>query len=137
MKSRIFISILSLIIIFYLYSCDFHSGISVVKNDRANSIYVTTELDSLAKDSAVATNYINLQQYNIDPKSFKVITVPGKNLSSTEDSVKRYLYIFDADSLNKYEKVKYFRGILKQSLIKIIRIQFNKIRNPLDTIYIK
>ncbi|MES2809543.1 MAG: hypothetical protein V4619_13010, partial [Bacteroidota bacterium] len=47
------------------------------------------------------------------------------------------LNIFDADSLDKYAKRQTSDGILKNSFIKLIRVQLNKVNGKPDTIHIK
>jgi ribosome-binding factor A len=60
-----------------------------------------------------------------------------RELNKAPDSAKIYIYIFNSDSLDKYQKLKHSNGILKHSLLKKIKIQLNKVKGHLDTIYVK
>ena len=132
MKEKI--KILMLSIVLFATSCDFKSEIAIVKNNT-NSLIVGKLWDTTNMTDGDFKDEIYLEYY-IPPGSHNVIVIPGTRLNTAPDSLKMNLYIFNNDTLDKYIELKKYDGIMKKSLLKKIEIQINKVKPPLDTIYI-
>jgi len=121
----------------WLYSCTMEprSTIAIVKNNKTFPITIGTESyqnmpDNYLYDGTFGVNFI-------DPDSSQRIILPLGGLSYRPDSFKFNMFIFNSDSIDKYRSLKQVEGIVKASLIKKISIQLNKVKEPLDTIYVK
>lgn len=133
MNKKIKISIL--LISLFAISCDHKSKIAIVKNNTSTLVIGGLWHDEHMTDSDLYNNKIYIE-YWIAPRGSNVITVPGSNLDTAPDSIKKYLYIFNNDTVDKYQKLKQYKGILRHSLLKIIKVQINKVKASVDTIYI-
>jgi hypothetical protein len=123
--------------IFLYSSCErLHIKIGYIKNNT-NTDLAGAEWDNFMADSLLCNDRINLDYY-IQPGLFEELsTRPNKgDLQELPDSSKQYIYIFNLDSLNKYQKLKICEGIVKRCLVKKIEIQLNKVKEPMDTVYI-
>ena len=118
-------------------SCEkLHIGIGYVKNNTKSDL-AGAEWDESLPDSILCHDMINLDYYLQPGLSEDLSTRPDKgNLSELPDSVKQYIYIFNLDSLNKYKKLQICEGIVKRCLVKRIEIQLNKVKEPMDTVFI-
>jgi hypothetical protein len=76
-------------------------------------------------------------KYWFEAKDSGFVSLPNIKLGYQSDSVKAYLYVFNSDSLFKYQDLKKVEGIVQHSFIKKVVIQLNQVKEPLDTIYIK
>jgi len=66
-----------------------------------------------------------------------ILTRPDKGrLSAMPDSAIQFIYFFYLDSLNKYQKLQICDGIVNHCLLKRIEIQLNKVKEPMDTVFI-
>jgi hypothetical protein len=133
MKAKI--KTLMLLISLFAISCDYKSKIAIVKNNTNNLIVGGLWHDRYMTDSDLYYNKIYIE-YWIAPKQFNVIAIPGLNINTAPDSIKKYLYFFNNDTVVKYQKLKKYKGIMKHSLLNRIEIQINKVKSPLDTIYV-
>ncbi|TWI95607.1 hypothetical protein JN11_04346 [Mucilaginibacter frigoritolerans] len=137
MKSKFYVSVtLILIAIFFITGCDWASKVAIVKNRSNKPIYIVYSLHSFVSDSSVIGSYKYLKEYIVNPDTFKTILTFDRVLNREPDSSKIYLHIFNVDSLIKYEKASHFKGIFAHSLIKSVKIQLNKVKEPADTIYV-
>jgi len=134
MKTKYNLPILILVFLVSI-SCDFKSKIAIIKNNTSGLIIGTSWPGGLLTDSILYNDSVYMT-YWLEPHANTTISVPGGKLNTAADSIKDYLYFFDKDSLDKYKKIKQYSGILKASLLKEIKIQLNKVKEPLDTIYI-
>ena len=137
MKKLISVQSFILLAMFCFSACvmDSFPSIAVLKNNSHNQILVAKQLDEFMTDSTLYKESFQSTWITVD--NYRKITVPNRNLASQPDSVKVYLYVFNADSVDKYQALKKSKGILKSSLIRKIVIQLNKVKEPLDTIYIR
>jgi hypothetical protein len=126
-----------LITTFFVVGCDWLNDVAVVKNNSNKPIFIIYTLGKVLTDSSVSSYYKTLKEFVIEPDSSKKIATANRVLKKEPDSSKIYLYIFYVDSLNKYERLSHYKGILKQSLIKSIEIQLNKTKEPIDTIHVR
>jgi hypothetical protein len=122
--------------IFLIEGCEWRNEIAIVKNNSKKSIFIIYTLGKTVTDSSVGRYYHTLKEYTIEPGSFKKLTTYNRTLRNEPDSSKIYLYVFNIDSLKKYEKVSKYEGILNHSVIKKVEIQINKIKYPIDTLYV-
>ena len=126
-----------IITIFLLSSCvmDFHSSFAIVKNNTHSPLLIA----ELSKDS-ITDNILYNERFAetwIEPNKSTSFSRPNVKLKSLPDSIKTYIYIFNHDSLYKYQTLKKIEGIVKHSFIQRIEIQLNKVKAPLDTICVK
>jgi hypothetical protein len=122
----------------FLSSCvwDWNAGIVIVKNCKPkNRILVAKQPGDLMTDSILFNE--RFSENLIYPMNSQIIVLPNTKLSSKQDNEKVHLYVFNCDSLDKYQQLKEIKGILKHSFIQKIEIQLNKVKEPLDTIYIR
>jgi len=131
------LQIIILLEIMCLISCayDWHSGIALIKNNTTSRILISKQPNQLMTDSILFNE--RFDEYWIDKGKFQKLSLPNTVLSSKPDSEKAYLYVFNCDSVDKYQALKKVRGIMKSAFIRRIEIQLNKVKEPLDTIYIK
>jgi hypothetical protein len=113
-----------------------HIGIGYIKNNT-NCDLVGAEWDEFMPDSMLCNDKVYLSYY-IQPHLVKYLsTRPNKgSLTELPDSVKQIIFIFNKDSLDKYQKLKLCDVIVKRCLVKKIEIQLNKVKEPLDTVFI-
>jgi hypothetical protein len=114
---------------------DWQSDIAIIQNDTHNSILVAKQpsvqmTDSILYNERFSTTWINANASH-------VISLPNIKLSLQPDSAKAYLFVFNCDSVDKYQSLKKTKGIMKSAFIRKIEIQLNKVKEPLDTINIK
>ena len=119
----------------FAVSCDQKSKIAIIKNNTSELVIGGLWRDDRMSDSDLYDNNVYFE-YSIAPGESNAITIPGSNLNTAPDSTKKYLYIFNNDIVNKYQKLKQCKGVLKSSLLKIIKIQINTVKAPIDTVYI-
>ncbi len=126
--------------ILILSACSFHPAkpqTAYVKNNTKADL-IGVEWGKFMSDSILCNDDIYLDQY-IQPGLLTTLTTiyyRQDDLINLPDSRKQYVYFFNLDSLNKYQKLKVCDGIVKRCLIKKIEIQLNKVKDPLDTIFI-
>ncbi len=125
-----------LIVSLVVTGCDWVNNIVVIENKTNDSLYATYAIGKLPTDSIVNDRYRYLKTYIIAPDSSKTVHTFNLVLSKQPDTAKIYLYIFNVDSLNKYQKANRFKGIFLHSLLKKTVIQLNKVKEPVDTIEI-
>lgn len=120
-----------------LISCayDWHSGIALIKNNTASRILISKQPNQAMTDSILFNE--RFDEYWIDIGESQKLSLPNTVLSSKPDSEKAYLYVFNCDSVDKYQALKKIKGIVQSAFIRKIEIQLNKVKEPLDTIYIK
>jgi hypothetical protein len=134
-KSNMII-VLIFITVTLLSGCDHLNKVAIMKNNSNKPIYLIYTLGKVVTDSSVAKYYSNLKEYSVQPDSLKILSTFNRKLEKEPDTSKLYLYIFDIDSLNKYQKVPHYTNLLKYSMIKKMELQLNKIKDPIDTLYI-
>lgn len=140
MKKHFSLILLSYISIstFLLFSCGerLHITIGYIKNNTKSDL-AGAEWGKFMADSILCKNRLNLDYYLQPGLSETLSTRPDKwDLSKLPDSAKQFIYIFNLDSLNKYQKLKICDGIVKRCLVKRIEIQLNKVKEPMDTVFI-
>lgn len=111
-----------------------HEQIGYIKNNTQSDLVGGNWYKSMT-DSVLCSNRVNLGYYIQPGLSESLITRPV-DLNKEPDSSKEYIYIFNSDSLNKYEKLKICGGIVKHCLVKKIEIQLNQVKGLRDTIFI-
>lgn len=112
-----------------------HTTIGYIKNNTKSDLVCANWYKSMA-DSSLCNNRINLNTY-LQPNLGNVLTTGGdRNLNNEPDSSIEYIYIFNKDSLDKYQELKICEGIVKRCLVKKIEIQLNKVKEPMDTVFI-
>ncbi len=119
-----------------LTACDHLVEVTVIQNNTSDSLYASFNLGKYLTDSIVYNRSKYLTQITIEPHSLRPISLLNVTLKKRPDSSKIYLFIFDIDSLRKYQSKADSRGISKKSLLKKVIIQLNKVKEPVDTIYI-
>jgi len=131
------IKLFIIIIIVFLSSCvlDWQANIAIIKNNTSSRLVVAKQPNQIMTDSILYN--MRFSKSWIDVSKFQTLSIPNTVLSSKSDSDKAYLYVFNCDSVNKYQTLKKMGGILQHSFIKKIEIQLNKVKLPLDTIYVK
>ena len=112
-----------------------HTGIGYIKNNTNDALVGGNWYKSMT-DSVLCNDRIYLNSYVGPHLSQGLATGGDVNLSSQPDSAKEYIYIFNEDSLTKYQKLKICDGIVKHCLVKKIEIQLNKVKDPMDTVFI-
>ncbi len=122
------------VVLLMMYSCHWKAEIVAVKNTTTDSLLVARQLNEKMDDNILYNE--SFYEDFISPKITYTITLPDRVLRRAPDSDKIYIYIFNIDTVNKYQRLKKVNGIVKQSLLKKVVIQLNKVRPPLDTIYI-
>jgi len=125
------------IILFVFSSCvmDSQSDIAIVKNNTPNLILIAKQRNEIMTDSILY--YERFSETWVDAGSAHFISLPNTRLHAQPDSAKIYLFIFNHDSLQTYQSSKRVNGIVKSCFLKKIVIQVNKVKEPLDTIYVK
>ena len=138
MKSYRNIKIYGLIItiLWWLTACDHLVKVAVIQNNTSDSLYASFNLGKHLTDSIVYKRSKYLTQITIKPHSCRPISLMNVALNKLPDSSKIYLFIFDIDSLRKYQSKAGAFGISKKSLLKKVIIQLNKVKEPTDTIRI-
>ncbi len=134
MKMKAVVKIMMLVITLFAISCHPKSEIAIVKNNTNSLIVVKLWGNNNMTDGDFKDKVY--MDYWIPPGSYNVISTPGVRINTAPDFVKKQIYIFNNDTLDKYIELKKHDGIMKQSLLKKIQIQINKVKPPLDTIYI-
>ena len=127
-------NILTLSIILFFISCTYNETIATIKNNSSNVVGCIFSNSKITSDEFVY-NDTTYKQYLIQPQKYDNYSLLDSNLNKAPNSAKKYIYIFDIDSLDKFKNRKSIKGILKRSLLKAIVIQLN--RAPLDTIYVR
>ena len=112
-----------------------HTAIGYVKNNTSDTLVGANWYRNMT-DSVLCNDRIYLNYYLQPHLSESLATGGNVNLSSESDSSKEYIYIFNEDSLNKYQKLKICSGIVKHCIVKKIEIQLNKVKDPMDTVFI-
>jgi hypothetical protein len=133
MKQKINIAILAILI--FIVSCDISNNkIATIKNNTSSTIACALLDDEMLTDSSLYadTSYMG---YLIPPQHYDTYMVADSNLLKAPDAAKKYIYILKLDSLNKFRKRKIINGILEHSLLKKVKIQLNKVMEPVDTTY--
>ena len=120
-----------------MVSCDidyYNSKIITIKNNTSGTIAcVILNHDTLTDSSLYKdTSY---RGYLIPPQHYDTYTQPDSNLLKAPDSAINFIYILKLDSINKFLKQKVVNGILEHSLLKKVKIQLNKVMEPVDTTY--
>ncbi len=115
-------------------SCHWQADVAVVENNTSDTITCLLWDDEPITDNMLYNDRLYFK-YWIDPKQNETVSLPNRKFKNAPDSEKVFLYLFNIDSLNKYQKSKQLSGILKKSLLKKVVFQLNKIVQPLDTIY--
>ncbi len=137
MKKLTLLKIVIIATIFLFSACvmDWQADIAIIKNNTPNLILIAKQRNDYLTDSILY--HERFSETWIDVNKAHIISLPNTRLNNQPDSAKIYLYVFNGDSLNAYQSSKRVKGILKSCLIKKIEIQENKVKEPLDTIYIK
>jgi hypothetical protein len=124
--------VISLIMVSCSY--DWKAKVGIIKNDTKDSIVVAVSNKEITDSILYNKLYLD---YVIGSNESTIITLPGKVPSQAPDSERVYIYVIKKDSLNKYQGLEHSNSVLKQSFLNKFEIQLNKIKNPLDTIYIR
>jgi len=111
-----------------------HEPIGYIKNNTRQDLVGANWFEEMA-DTSLCNDRIYINTY-VQPGLIKELSTRPINLERQPDSVKEYIYIFNSDTLEKYRKLKICEGIVKRCLVKKIVIQLNKVKEPLDTIFI-
>lgn len=113
-----------------------HIPIGYVKNNTQTDVVGAYWYSDMA-DSLLCNDRIYLDTYLQPGLSQGIATSPDKGeISKLPDSTKEYIYFFNKDSLDKYQKLHLCNGIVKHCLVKKVVIQLNKVKEPFDTVYI-
>jgi hypothetical protein len=134
-KTRLLLFAIVLLLINSSCGEKLHEKIGYIKNNT-NSDLCGAEWDKYMPDSLLCNDRINISYYIQPHLSAGLFTSPVGNLNLQPDSLKQYIYIFNLDSLNKYQKLKICDGIVRSCLVKKIEIQLNKVKEPMDTIFV-
>jgi len=131
------IKISIVVVLFFLSACviDWHTRIATFKNNTSSRLLIAKLNDERMTDSILYNE--RFSKYWVEAKSSGSVSLPNMKLSYQSDSVKAYLYVFNSDSLFKYQDLKKVEGIVQHSFIRKVVIQLNKVKESLDTIYIK
>jgi len=130
------INILGQIILVFIVSCGVSNDkIATIKNNSSGIVACLLLKNGIITDSLLY-NDTTYMRYLIRPQKYDTY-MGDSNLTKAPDIAKTYIYILNLDSLNKFRKSKLKGGILKHSLLKRIVVQLNKVREPVDTIYVK
>jgi len=130
-KTRIFL-ISSLCV-----GCVIHkqTPIIVVRNNFSDTIGVMkSESEIKVNDNFIYDTPFYTSLY---PNEERRIAIPDRNLEALPDSSKMYFYIFNLDSIRRYQKAKKIQGIFKNSFLKRHVLQLNEVDDLLDTINVK
>lgn len=112
-----------------------NTQIGYIKNNTNSDLVGANWYESMT-DSVLCNDRVYFRYY-IQPNLTEGLSTGGnKRLSEEPDSSKEYIYIFNPDSLDKYQKLKICAGIVKHCLIKKIEIQLNRVKEPMDTVFI-
>ncbi|HTD39096.1 MAG TPA: hypothetical protein VK671_00650 [Mucilaginibacter sp.] len=136
MKKMLLISFLFCLLV--LCGCIYeklHEGIGYIKNNTKEDLVGANWYKEMA-DSMLCNDKIYLDSYIQPGLVTGMGTTHYKNFSDQPDSIKEYIYVFNKDTLDKYQRLKMCKGIVKRSLVKRIEIQLNKVKEPMDTIFI-
>ncbi|MGZ3813187.1 MAG: hypothetical protein ACXVJN_15680 [Mucilaginibacter sp.] len=120
-----------------LGSCEeFHIVIGYVKNNTKSEL-VSAEWGKVMADSLLCQGKINLDYY-LQPGLSKGLytSSDNKRFRTLPDSAKQFIYIFNSDSLKKYQHSGLCDGIVRRCLVKKIEIQLNKVKKPFDTVFV-
>lgn len=122
---------------FLFNSCvlDWKADIAVVKNNTPSRILIAKLPTQIMTDSILYNE--RFSENWIDANKFQTISLPNTSLSSKPDSEKAYLYVFNCDSVHKYQKLQKMNGIIQHSFKVKIEIQLNRVKEPLDTIFVR
>jgi hypothetical protein len=135
MKELIKITILTGIFFFSACVMDFQSDIAIIKNNTSSRLLIAKQPDEIMTDSTLYNE--RFSKTWIEANQTQFVILHNIKLSGQPDSVKTYLYVFNCDSVYKYQSLKKMKGIVQHTFIRKIEIQLNKVKVPLDTIYIK
>jgi len=113
---------------------DYHSDVALIKNNTSSPILIAMQPDELMTDSILYNR--RFSEYYIEAHQSGFTTIPNERFDGLADSDMAYLYVFNDDSVYEYLKLKRMQGIVKHSFIRKIAVQLNKVKEPLDTIYI-
>ena len=114
---------------------DKRNGVVVVANDTKSSLLTVKQPDQIITDSLLYNRH--LDETIFDTGEIMTISLPIFGINSVPDSEKLYLFVFDLDSIKKITRSKKIEGICSNSLIKIVSIQLNEVKeDDLDTIYV-
>ncbi len=120
-------------------SCDRKEKVAIIKNETFAAITMVIWDDKEfgpITDSMIYNDRVYMPD-RIESKSFETFTLPNREFSAASDSSNLNLYFFNLDSLWYYQKANLKKGILNRCLFKKLTIQTNRIKEPLDTIYIR
>jgi hypothetical protein len=121
----------------FIVSCNVSNNkIATIKNNTSNTVACAILENGIMTDSLLYSD-TSYMSYLIQPQMYDTYMVADSNLINAPDSAERHIYILRLDSLNKYRNKKLKDGILKNSLIKKIDIQLNKVMEPIDTVYVR
>ena|GEM_PF-4205026 len=86
------------------YVMDYNSAIALIKNETSDRLLIVTQPVNLMTDSLLYhelfdTDYVETHQSGI-------VALPNINPRSQPDTVKAYLYVFNEDSVYKYQTSK-------------------------------
>jgi hypothetical protein len=121
-----------------LTGCDRQAEIAVIKNNLPDTIAILPSDGKYYKaitDSELYNDRIYIKDF-FNPKESDAVALPNRFYHKAPDSVYVYLNVIDLDSLNFYKRRKVCYGVVKHCLLKTIKLQANKIKSPVDTIYI-
>lgn len=126
-----------IIFVLCVSSCvmDWQAEIAIIKNNTSDTVLVASVPADIMTDSILYNQ--RFAEYVIAPEGIGLVSLPNVTLNTEPDSSRSYLYFFYLDSLNKYQKLRQSKHILKQSLFKKLEIKLNSIKNPIDTTYVK
>jgi len=134
MKNNIKVFFIVLLTLSLLTSCHKLAEVAIIKNNLKSEIIVGIQPDDVMTDSTLYNEYF--RKNLIKAGAIETIDIPNRVPGNSDDSEKVYLYVFNKDSLYKYQNLKIANGIIKKAFLRKISIQLNKITSPMDTIYI-
>ena len=128
----------NLVIIFVIalpeISCHWKADIIAVRNNSPDSLLISRQFDEKMNDTILFNE--SFYEDFVAPNTIYNITLPNRIPKQASDSERVVLYIFNLDSVNKYQKLRKTKGIFEKSFLNKTIIQLNKVENVLDTIYI-
>ncbi len=124
-----------LVIAIFFSSCILHQQYKIAGIKNLSNINLKILLSP--KDNITDSNLVQpFNSYIIEKNQFSDLTLPNINPKYEEDSSIVYISIFDKDMIDLKEKKNDIVNLKEKAFVKKYVFQLNKIRYPLDTIYI-